>query len=241
MVLMCNCKFFFCFVRLSFDFGFLFCTTFSNPCSRGSTSPSGQPVETNGAGDNNETEPVTDNQSNTSTASTATGAANKRPVSMYEARQLPKDDNAQPSITKSLYTMSSSSSGHSHLTSLPLQEEVKKRTEVVTRRIQELWAAMQDIGIGKKDAFIPCSERIRVACAELTAIFPQVLSDETLKNALKLLNLNTNLIQRDCTALQHALLADDGVLVETHLQEVRHCAYNLAMATKTLVTHFQTV
>jgi G protein-coupled receptor kinase interactor 2 len=156
---------------------------------------------------------------------------------MYEARQFPKDDNSQPSITKSLYSMSASSG--SHLTSLPLAEEVTKRTEVVTRRIQELWSAMQDIG--KKDAFIPCSERIRVACAELTAIFPQVISDDTLKNALKILNLNTNLIQRDCTALQHALMSDDEILVETHLQEVRNCAYNLAMATKTLVTHFQSV
>lgn len=56
---------------------------------------------------------------------------------------------------------------------LPLSEEVKHRTDLVTRRIQELWSAMQDVTL--KDAFVPCSERIRVAVAELVAIFPTVI------------------------------------------------------------------
>lgn len=47
-----------------------------------------------------------------------------------------------------------------------------RRTEQVTRRIQELWLAMQDPS--QREAFVPCAERIRVAVAELTAIFPQV-------------------------------------------------------------------
>lgn len=42
----------------------------------------------------------------------------------------------------------------------------------MTRRIQELWMAMQDSK--QREAFVPCAERIRVAVAELTAIFPQV-------------------------------------------------------------------
>lgn len=58
---------------------------------------------------------------------------------------------------------------------LPLSEEVKHRTDLVTRRIQELWSAMQDVTL--KDAFVPCSERIRVAVAELVAIFPTVIFD----------------------------------------------------------------
>lgn len=55
---------------------------------------------------------------------------------------------------------------------LPPSEEVTRRTEQVTRRIQELWMAMQDPK--QREAFVPCAERIRVAVAELTAIFPQV-------------------------------------------------------------------
>jgi len=57
---------------------------------------------------------------------------------------------------------------------LPSSEEVTKRTEQVTKRIQELWMAMQDPS--QREAFVPCAERIRVAVAELTAIFPQVKS-----------------------------------------------------------------
>lgn len=54
---------------------------------------------------------------------------------------------------------------------LPASEEVKHRTDVVTRRIQELWSVVQD---QVRDAFIPCAERIRVAIEELAAIFPAV-------------------------------------------------------------------
>lgn len=54
---------------------------------------------------------------------------------------------------------------------LPPSEEVTRRTEQVTRRIQELWMAMQEPN--RREAFVPCAERIRVAVAELTAIFPQ--------------------------------------------------------------------
>lgn len=90
---------------------------------------------------------------------------------MYEARQHPRDDN-RPPITQSLYSMGSSGSSSNSNQALPLVEEVTKRTELVTRRIQELWIAMQDLS--KKDSFVPCSERIRVGIAELIAIFPQV-------------------------------------------------------------------
>lgn len=160
----------------------------------------------------------------------------KRPVSMYEARQTPRDEN-RPPITHSLYSVGSSSSASSSSNqSLPLVEEVTKRTEVVTRRIQELWLAMQDLA--KKETFVPCSERIRVGVAELIAIFPST-TDDVLKNALRQLNLNTNAIQAECTNLQRALSSENPSNVELHLQQVRNCAYNLAKATKTLVTQFQ--
>lgn len=178
----------------------------------------------------NEVEPVLDSK-----PSTSNGV--KRPVSMYEARQVPRDEN-RPPITQSLYSVGSSSSSSSTSNqSLPLVEEVTKRTEVVTRRIQELWLAMQDLT--KKETFVPCSERIRVGVAELIAIFPPSPTDDILKNALRQLNLNTNAIQAECTNLHRSLNSENPQNVELYLQQVRNCAYNLAKATKTLVTQFQ--
>jgi G protein-coupled receptor kinase interactor 2 len=182
-----------------------------------------------------EVEPVLDTKPSTSTVNGSLPFV-KRPVSMYEARQVPREEN-RPPITQSLYSVGSSSSSSASNQSLPLVEEVTRRTEVVTRRIQELWLAMQDLG--KRDSFVPCSERIRVGVAELIAIFPQNLTDEVLKNALRQLNTNTSAIQAECTNLQRALSTENPTNIELYLQQVRNCAYNLAKATKTLVTQFQ--
>lgn len=162
----------------------------------------------------------------------------KRPVSMYEARQAPREDN-RPPVTQSLYSMASNSSGSSTNSSMPLVEEVTKRTEIVTRRIQELWTAMQDLTL--KDKFVPCSERIRIGVSDLIAIFPASLGDEhdVLRNALRQLNMNTSSIQSECVNLQRALNSDNPTNIDMYLQLVRNCAYNLAKATKILVTQFQ--
>lgn len=197
-----------------------------------------------------EVEPVSDGRQ----------AYGKRPVSMYEARQLPRDEN-RPPITQSLYSMTpaaaaaaaasaTSNSGSSELnigssTNLPHFEDVKKRTDLVARRIKELFAAMQDLST--TDSFVPCAERIRVAVAELVAIFPPTMREETLRTALKQLNYNTNLIQTECTRLQRAFVEDGSqqqaqVLsdsIKLNMEQVRGCAYDLAMSTKILITHFQ--
>lgn len=159
---------------------------------------------------------------------------------MYEARQAPRNEEIRPPVTQSLYSVASNSTTSSSSSiQLPLVEEVTKRTEVVTRRIQELWLAMQDLT--KKDPFVPCSEKICIGVADLIAIFPSNLSDEyeILKNALRQLKANTTAIQTECANLQRALSIDGPSNVEIHLQAVRNCAYNLAKATKTLVTQFQ--
>jgi G protein-coupled receptor kinase interacting protein 2 len=156
---------------------------------------------------------------------------------MYEARQAPREE-IRPPVTQSLYSMASNSSGSSTL-SLPLVEEVTKRTEIVTRRIQELWLAMQDLT--SKDKFVPCSERIRLGVSDLIAIFPPNATDEheILRNALRNLNVNTTAIHNECANLQRALSSENPTNIDMHLQQVRNCAYNLAKATKILVTQFQ--
>lgn len=107
---------------------------------------------------------------------------------MYEQREGPHMGKMQQipesRTTTSMYQMvdaakyahgsNAPSNGDGSATSLPRTDEVKYRTEIVTRRIQELWSVMQDKTA--KEAFVPCAERIRVAVAELTAIFP-VVSD----------------------------------------------------------------
>lgn len=116
-------------------------------------------IQTNGT-DETENEPVSD------------GRSSKRPVSMFEPREGPYmkvQQIPESRTTNSMYQMAVQKRLDP---TLPLSEEVKHRTDLVTRRIQELWSAMQDVTL--KDAFVPCSERIRVAVAELAAIFPTV-------------------------------------------------------------------
>lgn len=198
-------------------------------------------IQTNGT-DETENEPVSDGRS-----------TSKRPVSMFEPREGPYmkvQQIPESRTTNSMYQMAAQKRLDP---TLPLSEEVKHRTDLVTRRIQELWSAMQDVTL--KDAFVPCSERIRVAVAELAAIFPtvilnsmnflftngdhsQVIVDENIKTALKQLHQNTANIQTSCTRLQRALLNEDITTSDLFMQEVRNYAYNLAMATKMLVTQF---
>uniref|UniRef100_A0A8D0E6P5 GIT ArfGAP 2 n=1 Tax=Salvator merianae TaxID=96440 RepID=A0A8D0E6P5_SALMN len=59
--------------------------------------------------------------------------------------------------------------------SLPSTEDVIRRTEQITKNIQELLRAAQE---NKHDSYIPCSERIHVAVTEMAALFPKVSSPE---------------------------------------------------------------
>ncbi|XP_040433436.1 ARF GTPase-activating protein GIT2 isoform X8 [Cygnus olor] len=55
--------------------------------------------------------------------------------------------------------------------SLPSTEDVIRKTEQITKNIQELLRAAQE---NKHDSYIPCSERIHVAVTEMAALFPKV-------------------------------------------------------------------
>lgn len=160
--------------------------------------------------------------------------------------------------TSSMYQMAEDAKKPPRDMTLPSAEEVKHRTDIVTRRIQELWTAMQD---QVRDAFVPCAERIRVAIEELTAVFPkvtilfsnvfkktkrnlihimyiQVIADDAIKAAMNQLTQSTTTIQAECARLQRSLAGEDQTPIDQCMQEVRNSAYNLAMATKLLVTQF---
>lgn len=153
----------------------------------------------------------------------------KRPVSMYEARQTPvKEHSPAPH--------SNQTSPSTSITLMPLFFDVEKRTDVITRRIQELWKQMQsDL---KNATFVICAERLHMAIMELNTIFPAAIPSEAVRSSLIMLNSNSHRMQRICCDLQAAISADSSAQIELGLQEVRNCAYDLAMATKGLITQF---
>lgn len=153
----------------------------------------------------------------------------RRPVSMYEARQTPaKETSPGPH--------SNQTSPSTSINLMPLFFDVERRTDVITKRIQELWKQMQvDL---KTAGFVNAAERLHLAIMELNAIFPQVIPSEPVQSALIMLNSNSLRMQRVCSDLQAGIRSDDDAEIEQGIQEVRNCAYDLAMATKALITQF---
>nr|CAD7402465.1 unnamed protein product [Timema poppensis] len=132
----------------------------------------------------------------------------------------------RPVVTQSLYHCSS-----------PVPEEVVRRTDQVTKRIQELWASMQEPN--RRDAFVPCAEKIKEAVTELTAIFPQNPGDDNIRSALISLTGSTARLQTECAGLQYSTRETLHSSERTFfLQQVRSCAYDIAKATKQLVTKY---
>lgn len=66
----------------------------------------------------------------------------------------------------------------------------------------------------------------------------QVISDEAIKAAMLQLTQSTTTIQAECARLQRSLAGEDQTPIDQCMQDVRNSAYNLAMATKQLVTQF---
>lgn len=169
-------------------------------------------IETTGEG---EAEPVSDTKNQRTT----------RPTSMYETREglrywAAKNDENR-SGTQSLYHRQS-------YADLPRYEDVLRRTEQVTKRIQELWTAMKECN---HRTFVPCAERIRVAVAELIAIFAQSPADELIRE----LSVSTARLQIECAALQDCRPS----IKSDCLQQIRNCAYDIAKATKLIVMKCQ--
>lgn len=232
----------------------------------------------NGSGGASEGSPERDQEARQAAAAAAAAYA-KRPVSMYETRQTPRDE-SRPPITQSLYSMAPAGgsasmdpgngtnvNGGTGAGQLPSFEEVKRRTDVVARRIKDLFAAMKDLS--QREAFVPSAERIRLAVVDLMALFPaSIIASESLRGALQQLNFHGNLIQAECARLQQCLAAEGMVAtaagtvpngggggggsagvagaakplaesIQQSMEQVRGCAYDLAMSTKMLITHLQ--
>ncbi|CAK6966575.1 ARF GTPase-activating protein GIT2a isoform X5 [Scomber scombrus] len=116
--------------------------------------------------------------------------------------------------------------------SLPSTEDVIRKTEQITKNIQELLRAAQD---NKHDSFIPCSERIHVAVTEMAALFPNKPRSETVRSSLRLLTSSAYRLQGEC---RKAVPSEGcpGPDMQLVTQQVIQCAYDIAKAAKQLVT-----
>ncbi|XP_029916001.1 ARF GTPase-activating protein GIT2a isoform X4 [Myripristis murdjan] len=115
---------------------------------------------------------------------------------------------------------------------LPSTEDVIRKTEQITKNIQELLRAAQE---NKHDSFIPCSERIHVAVTEMAALFPKKPRSETVRGSLRLLTSSAYRLQSEC---RKAVPSEGGPGPDMQLvtQQVIQCAYDIAKAAKQLVT-----
>uniref|UniRef100_A0A7N6AN70 Arf-GAP domain-containing protein n=1 Tax=Anabas testudineus TaxID=64144 RepID=A0A7N6AN70_ANATE len=115
---------------------------------------------------------------------------------------------------------------------LPSTEDVIRKTEQITKNIQDLLQAAQE---NKHDSFIPCSERIHVAVTEMAALFPKKPRSDTVRASLRLLTSSAYRLQSEC---RKALPSEGcpGPDMQLVTQQVIQCAYDIAKAAKQLVT-----
>ncbi|KPP65319.1 ARF GTPase-activating protein GIT2-like [Scleropages formosus] len=115
---------------------------------------------------------------------------------------------------------------------LPSTEDVIRKTEQITKNIQELLRAAQE---NKHESFVPCSERIHVAVTEMAALFPKKPRSETVRGSLRLLTSSAFRLQCEC---RKAVAPEAGPNPDMQLvtQQVIQCAYDIAKGAKQLVT-----
>ncbi|KAJ7309867.1 hypothetical protein JRQ81_007941 [Phrynocephalus forsythii] len=116
--------------------------------------------------------------------------------------------------------------------SLPSTEDVIRKTEQITKNIQELLRAAQE---NKHDSYVPCSGRIHVAVTEMAALFPKKPKSELVRGSLRLLTASAFRLHSECTkALPPDACPPPDLQLVT--QQVIQCAYDIAKAAKQLVT-----
>ncbi|XP_056007016.1 ARF GTPase-activating protein GIT2-like isoform X2 [Ostrea edulis] len=118
---------------------------------------------------------------------------------------------------------------------LPSQEEVMRKTEKITKNIQELYKSGQD---GKHDSFGHCADKIYDAVKEMAALFPKNPRISTVRHALNLLTSSAARLQEEC---QDGIMGDldPDLDLPFKTQQVMQCAFDIARAAKELVTLFQ--
>ena len=119
---------------------------------------------------------------------------------------------------------------------LPSQEEVVRRTEAITRCIQELLISAKD---EKFDAFIPCSERIVRAVTDMVVLFPDEVPNSGIANSLSSLTAAAAHFETECRLLILRSQKEGPLNSSFVTQQVIQCAFDIAKSTKQLVALFQ--
>ncbi|XP_064080865.1 ARF GTPase-activating protein GIT2-like isoform X2 [Macrobrachium nipponense] len=182
----------------------------------------------------------------------------QRPFSMFEARQGPPNapgqshhmDQARTSSYQMATVRMSGEYDNTQMRSpsleptettplnphqsLPSQEEVVRKTEVITKRIQELLISAQE---GRQDSFVPCAEQIHSAVLDMDAIFPKDRCSSGVQGGLRQLVSSATRLQNECRG--HLTAQPNTLDPKFVTQQVIQCAYDIAKAAKLLVTHFQ--
>jgi len=118
---------------------------------------------------------------------------------------------------------------------LPSQEEVVRRTEAITRCIQELLISAKD---EKFESFIPCSERIVRAVTDMVLLFPEDPGQSAISASLSSLTASATHFETECRML--IIRSQKEPLNQNFVtQQVIQCAFDIAKATKQLVALFQ--
>lgn len=115
---------------------------------------------------------------------------------------------------------------------LPSTEDVIRKTEQITKNIQELLRAAQE---NKHDSYIPCSERIHIAVKEMAALFPKKPKSDMVRTSLRLLTSSAYRLQTECKKTL-PIESSPSTDVQLVTQQVIQCAYDIAKAAKQLVT-----
>lgn len=100
----------------------------------------------------------------------------KRPASMYERRLVPTVAKGQTDVrnTTSMYQMAGDGK--------PFGEEVKVRSDLVTRCLKELIRAMQPVPEDQKQSIAPHGELIRSAVTDLIALYANLVRLKEFEN-----------------------------------------------------------
>ncbi|XP_040272513.1 ARF GTPase-activating protein GIT2 isoform X3 [Bufo bufo] len=115
---------------------------------------------------------------------------------------------------------------------LPSTEDVIRKTEQITKNIQELLRAAQE---NKHDSYLPCSERIHVAVTEMAALFPKKPKSDMVRTSLRLLTSSAYRLQTECKKTL-PIESSPSTDIQLVTQQVIQCAYDIAKAAKQLVT-----
>ncbi|BFZ18839.1 hypothetical protein BsWGS_21878 [Bradybaena similaris] len=119
---------------------------------------------------------------------------------------------------------------------MPSQQEVVKKTEKVTKKIQELLVAAQE---GRHNSFESCSERIYTAVLEMASLFPDETGSERLQEARITLVTSAERLRDECKCWPPSPEQDANPDFRVKSQQVIQFAYDIAKAAKRLVTLIQ--